>query len=98
MCHAIVNQFLIDILQTMANILRNLSWQANKSGKEKLQKVVKILTRKLKQIKSEAVLKSFLGALWNLSNHSCQNQEDICSTEVNKQNACFANWIWDLFQ
>ena len=66
----------------MACILRNLSWQADETGKECLQRVVKILAKQMSSIKNELTLKSFLGALWNLSGHSSKNQEDICSSDV----------------
>ncbi|XP_076813622.1 uncharacterized protein LOC143460114 isoform X2 [Clavelina lepadiformis] len=83
---AIIDQLESDseeIQQSMASILRNLSWQADEQVQEVLRQkgVVKKLMKCVIHVKREDTLKSTLNALWNLSGHCPQNREDICSID-----------------
>ncbi|XP_078488488.1 uncharacterized protein LOC778909 isoform X1 [Ciona intestinalis] len=72
-----------EIQQAMASILRNLSWQADKEGRDLLRQkgVVRTLTECVICAKGEGTLKAMLSALWNLSGHCPANRVDICSVE-----------------
>ncbi|XP_064196991.1 adenomatous polyposis coli protein 2-like [Anguilla rostrata] len=83
---AIVTQLESDseeLHQVVSSILRNLSWRADLNSKKALRDVgsVTALMTCALQATKESTLKSLLSALWNLSAHSPENKEALCSVE-----------------
>ncbi|KAI1883168.1 hypothetical protein AGOR_G00242440 [Albula goreensis] len=83
---AIVSQLESDseeMHQVVSSILRNLSWRADLNSKKALRDVgsVTALMNCALQATKESTLKSLLSALWNLSAHSTENKEALCSVE-----------------
>ncbi|KAJ8377808.1 hypothetical protein AAFF_G00251270 [Aldrovandia affinis] len=83
---AIVAQLASDseeLHQVVSSILRNLSWRADLNSKKALRdvgSVTSLMTCALQATK-ESTLKSLLSALWNLSAHSTENKEALCSVD-----------------
>ncbi|KAM3938796.1 adenomatous polyposis coli protein 2 [Leptodactylus fuscus] len=72
-----------ELQQVASSILRNLSWRADINSKKILREigsVVSLMQCALRANK-ESTLKSVLSALWNLSAHSTENKESVCSVE-----------------
>lgn len=72
-----------DLLQVTANVLRNLSWRADKDMKNVLCVIgtVKALTKAAMQNKNENTLRAVMSALWNLSAHSSDNKTKLLSVD-----------------
>lgn len=72
-----------DLLQVTANVLRNLSWRADKNSKAVLNETgtVTALTLAAMKNRNESTLKAILSALWNLSAHCSTNKEEFCMVE-----------------
>ncbi|XP_036409734.1 adenomatous polyposis coli protein 2-like [Megalops cyprinoides] len=72
-----------ELHQVVSSILRNLSWRADINSKKALRDVgsVAALMNCALQATKESTLKSLLSALWNLSAHSTENKEAICSVD-----------------
>ncbi|KAG7456796.1 hypothetical protein MATL_G00239610 [Megalops atlanticus] len=72
-----------ELHQVVSSILRNLSWRADINSKKALRDVgsVMALMNCALQATKESTLKSLLSALWNLSAHSTENKEAICSVD-----------------
>ncbi|KAJ8342004.1 hypothetical protein SKAU_G00319320 [Synaphobranchus kaupii] len=70
-----------ELHQVVSSILRNLSWRADLNSKKALRDVgsVSALMSCALQATKESTLKSLLSALWNLSAHSTENKEALCS-------------------
>lgn len=71
------------LLQVTANVLRNLSWRADKDMKNVLCEngTVTVLTKAAMKNKNENTLRAVLSALWNLSAHSSENKTEFLMVE-----------------
>lgn len=72
-----------DLLQVTANVLRNLSWRADKDMKNVLCEIgtVTVLTKAAMKNKNENTLRAVMSALWNLSAHSSENKTELLLVE-----------------
>lgn len=68
-----------DLLQVTANVLRNLSWRADRYMKTVLSEIgtVTALTKAAMRSKNENTLRAVMSALWNLSAHSSENKDEV---------------------
>lgn len=72
-----------DLLAVTANVLRNLSWRADKTMKSVLNEIgtVTALTKAAMKNKNENTLRAILSALWNLSAHCSTNKTEFCMVD-----------------
>ena len=81
-----------DLVQVFAGIVRNISWRADDHAQKALECVsaVNALMTCIQRLRSEVSIKTVLSAVWNLSAHSSQNKEEICSTTGSLKFLAFA--------
>ncbi|XP_065063973.1 uncharacterized protein LOC135690373 [Rhopilema esculentum] len=81
-----------ELVQVSAGILRNVSWKSDENGKRTLAEVgtARSLMTSVQHIRSEAAIRSILSAVWNLSAHTPDNKEEICSTPGSLKFLCYA--------
>ena len=70
-----------ELVHSAANILRNLSWNAEDFAKQALRScgAVRGLIRASNRVRDEATMRALTSALWNLSAHLKENKAEICS-------------------
>ena len=71
------------IMASGAQLLRNLSWKATADIKDSLLKCDAsiVLIEALRHVSDEQTFQHITSALWNLSAHSMENRDKICTTE-----------------
>lgn len=70
------------IIASGAQLLRNLSWKATADIKDSLLKcdASVVLIDALQHVKDEQTIQHITSALWNLSAHSMENRNKVCTT------------------
>ena len=72
------------IIASGAQLLRNLSWKATADIKDSLLKcdASVVLIEALRHVSEEQTIQHITSALWNLSAHSMENRDKMCTTET----------------
>ena len=72
------------LIASGAQLLRNLSWKATADIKDSLLKcdAAVVLIEALRYVSDEQTIQHITSALWNLSAHSMENRDKICTTEL----------------
>lgn len=72
------------VVTSGAQLLRNLSWKATSDIKDSLLKsdASLVLMDAIQHMKDEQAVQHITSALWNLSAHSLENREKICTTDT----------------
>lgn len=72
------------IIASGAQLLRNLSWKATADIKDSLLKCDAsiVLIEALRHVSDEQTIQHITSALWNLSAHSMENRDKVCTTET----------------
>ena len=72
------------IIASGAQLLRNLSWKASADIKDSLLKCDAgiVLIEALRYVSDEQTIQHITSALWNLSAHSMENRDKICTTDT----------------
>jgi hypothetical protein len=70
-----------ELVRSAANVLRNLSWNADDYAKKALHScnAVRGLIRASNRVRDESTMRALTSALWNLSAHLKENKAEICS-------------------
>ena len=72
------------IITSGAQLFRNLSWKASADIKDSLLKCDAsiVLIEALQHVNDEQTIQHITSALWNLSAHSVENRDKVCTTET----------------
>ncbi|CAI8032978.1 Adenomatous polyposis coli protein [Geodia barretti] len=72
------------LITSGAQLLRNLSWKATADIKDSLLKcdAAIVLIEALRYVSDEQTIQHITSALWNLSAHSMENRDKICTTDT----------------
>ena len=72
------------IIASGAQLLRNLSWKATADIKDSLLKcdASVVLIQALRHVSDEQTIQHITSALWNLSAHSMENRDKVCTTDT----------------
>lgn len=72
------------IIASGAQLLRNLSWKATADIKDSLLKcdASVVLIEALRHVNDEQTIQHITSALWNLSAHSMENRDRVCTTQT----------------
>ena len=72
------------IIASGAQLLRNLSWKATADIKDSLLKCDAsiVLIEALRYVQDEQTIQHITSALWNLSAHSMENRDKVCTTDT----------------